>query len=114
MSMSRVHRLAMLEFEVLTIDVFFSIIWCVTVPIYSNASIFMESYRISVTSLLERRVWTLALRAKIFRLTEELGFHLVLGLVALARVNEVYFSFADETGYFSFSFTDSIVYDLRH
>lgn len=66
-----------------------------------------------VVAPLGLRCWTLELSVGIFRLVEEYGVDQILGLLALARANDIVFSEAGERGWFPFKFEDSIVYDLR-
>lgn len=94
--MSRVSRLAILKFVVLTISAPFRTVRIVVVPGYSTARIRDETDCIGVFGLLDSRFWTLALSVGIFRLMEEYDVDSVLDLLALSRGNEIEFGVVDE------------------
>lgn len=79
---------------------------------YGNAMLRYESGCLGMTSSLGLRCWTLALCAGLFRLMEEYNVHPVLGLLVLARSNEINFGFTDEPDLILSNFEDSIVYGL--
>lgn len=108
-----VRRLVFLEFFFFTISAFF---WTVLYGVelsYHIARMRHYSGYISVITQLSSCYWTLALSDLQFKLMEEYDADAVLGVLALARANEIDFDVGKEPVWFLLSFENRIMNYLR-
>lgn len=110
---SLVRRLEMLESVFLTFGALFETVCNVAVPRYARARMRYESDCISVMGFSGFCCLASALSAGRFWLMVEHGVDPVLGLLALARPNEIDFSVADGRSWLLFNFEDCMTLDLR-